>query len=181
MYFHRSILFCLFIATQPILAPAVLAQEVLAQSETTTESAANATINHLAPTTRASLKTITFQATANLSDTLIFGLLTGADAMTGMAFLVANTASAMAVYFPYELGWNYLGPPPEATTTDTIVTKTAGYQAITGIRNLVLSYAFSGTLASSATFVIAVIAVDSVIYMANEYVWDWISPRAVTP
>jgi hypothetical protein len=76
------------------------------------------------------------------------------------------------------LVWDYLGPPPEAITTDTIVTKTAGYQAITGVRNLLLSYTFSGALLSSATFVVAVIAVDSAIYMANEYIWAWISPRS---
>jgi len=131
----------------------------------------------LSPTTRASFKTATFQTAANLSDVLVFGALVGATATTSMVFLVANTASAIVVYFPYELAWDTLGPPPETTTTQTVAAKTAGYQAITGVRNLALSYAFSGVLLSSATFMAAAIAVDAVIYVLNEYAWDIFRPR----
>jgi hypothetical protein len=127
--------------------------------------------------TRASLKTITFQAAANLSDTLIFSTLVGLDTTSSVAFLFANTASAMAVYFPYELTWDFFGPSIENTTTSTIAIKTGFYQAITSARNLALSYSFSGSLLPSASFVIAAMAIDSIIYVANEYTWDIISPR----
>jgi len=127
--------------------------------------------------TRASLKTVTFQAAANLSDTLIFSFLIGTDATTSVAFLFANTASAMAIYFPYELAWDFFGPPSKEMTTNIIAIKTGFYQTITGARNLALSYAFSGSLLPSATFVVTAIAIDSVIYATNEYVWDNISPR----
>lgn len=127
--------------------------------------------------TRASLKTVTFQAAANLSDTLIFSILIGTDATTNIAFLFANTATAMAVYFPYELIWDVFGPPSRETTTGLIAIKNGFYQTITGARNLTLSYAFSGSLLPSTTFVITAIAIDSVIYATNEYIWDNISPR----
>ncbi|KOR30417.1 hypothetical protein TI04_05950 [Achromatium sp. WMS2] len=142
---------------------------------------ANPNSAYFSPAVRASLKTVTFQAAANLSDTLIFGMLTGADTHTSLAFLFANTASAMAVYFPYELAWNTFGPDPEDTNADTLMLKTGAYQAITGVRNLALSYAFSGEVLSSAAFVVGVVLVDSVIYAANEVAWDIISPRASTP
>lgn len=127
--------------------------------------------------TRTSLKTVTFQAAANLSDTLIFSLLASTDAHTNIAFLFANTATAMAVYFPYELMWDIFGPPTSATTTTLIAIKTGFYQTITSARNLALSYAFSGALLPSISFAISAIAIDSIIYAANEYVWDNISPR----
>ncbi len=128
----------------------------------------------LSPTERATLKTITFQTAANLSDTLVFGALVGASANTSVAFLLANTASAVAVYFPYELAWSTLGPP--TSTTETIAIKTALYQAITSVRNLALGYAFSGAWLPSAAFVGAAMVVDSAIYVANEYLWDIYRP-----
>jgi hypothetical protein len=131
----------------------------------------------LPPATRASLKTVTFQTAANLSDVLVFGALVGATATTSVLFLIVNTASATAVYFPYELAWSIFGPAPAETSGRTIVVKTTGYQVITSIRNLALSYAFSGALLSSAGFMAAAIAIDSVIYAANEYAWDVFSPR----
>jgi len=207
MYLYRIILCCLLVAIQApgVLAQEQLSThpttDVSNKSETVlksqpstdeptpkskaevtttsgTDKAATDNTKHLSSTTRASLKTVTFQTAANLMDTVIFGFLMGADATTSVAFLAANTASAMVAYFPYEIAWDYFGPPPEATTTKTIATKTAGYQVVTGLRNLALSYAFSGTIWSSMAFVVAVIVVDAGIYIANEYIWDWISPRA---
>lgn len=154
--------------TLTLWLPIALAQDDLALDQS---------IPQFSSTTRASLKTVTFQAAANLSDTLIFSVLVGADATTNIAFLFANTASAMVVYFPYELAWDFLGPSTKDTTTHVIAVKTGFYQAITGVRNLALSYSFSGSLLPSTTFVLSTIAVDSVIYAANEYIWDIISPR----
>lgn len=135
--------------------------------------------NNLSNVERATFKTVTFQTAANLSDALIFGTFVGASTTTSALFFFANTASAMAVYFPYELIWNALSPAPETATENIIAIKTATYQFISGIRNLALSYAFSGTLWASAGFTTTAIAVDSLIYVANEYFWDILSPRVV--
>ncbi|CAK0763128.1 DUF2061 domain-containing protein [Gammaproteobacteria bacterium] len=139
------------------------------------------TFSGLPSTERAVFKTASFQTAANLSDTLVFGAIIGATATTGALFLLANTASAVAVYFPYELAWDTFGPPQEATTGKTIAVKTAVYQVITGVRNLGLSYAFSGALLPSTSFVVAAMVVDAVIYVANEYAWDVLSPRTSSP
>jgi hypothetical protein len=138
----------------------------------------NDTLSGLSPPKRAAFKTVTFQTAANLSDTLVFGTIVGATTTTSILFLVANTASAMAVYFPYELAWDVFGPTSEVTTAKTIAVKTTAYQAITSVRNLALSYLFSGALLPSVGFVAAAIAVDAVIYVANDYAWDMFSPRA---
>jgi len=123
------------------------------------------------------MKTMTFQISANLADTLIFGEITGADPTTNALFLIANSSSAVAVYFPYELAWDYYGPPPKLTTVQTLTVKTTLYQLITVVRNLALSYIFSGELLSSVGFAIAAIAVDTTLYLANEHLWDFMVPR----
>ena len=127
---------------------------------------------------RALYKTLTFQTAANLADVVLFGAIVGGTAATGGAFLLANTATAAAVYYPYELAWGALGPGPAATTSETLAAKTIGYQALTAGRNLVLTYAFSGALLTSAGFVVATTAVDAAIYVANELAWDELRPRA---
>lgn len=134
--------------------------------------------SRLSSTERATYKTITFQSAANISDTLIFGTIVGTTATTGALFFVANTASAMMLYFPYELAWDKFGPSPETTTEKTIAIKTTVYQAITAVRNLALGYVFSGALRESVGFMSATIAIDSLIYVANEYIWDIFSPRS---
>ncbi|CAK0754099.1 membrane hypothetical protein [Gammaproteobacteria bacterium] len=141
------------------------------------DSPGNEESHRLSSMERSTFKTVTFQTTANLADALIFGSIVGATATTSALFFLANTASGMAVYFPYELTWNVFGPSQETTTEKTIAIKTVSYQIISGIRNLALSYAFSGALWASAGFMTAAIAVDSVIYVANEYLWDILSPR----
>jgi uncharacterized membrane protein len=124
------------------------------------------------------LKTIAFQTTANLSDAFIFGAITGISATTGVAFFVANYASAMMAYFPYELVWDAFGPSQEEVSGSTYAIKTAGYQAVTGLRNLGLSYAFTGTM--STIFAGTVLLVDAGIYLFNEYAWNIFSPRAAS-
>ena len=166
----------LFTNKSIILSNFVFLREVIAQPKGE-EHTTHDVLSGLSSTERATLKTITFQTAANLSDTLVFGAIVGANTTTSIAFLAANTVSAVAVYFPYELTWNTFGPPTETTTVETIALKTSIYQGITGVRNLALSYAFSGSLLPSASFVGAAIVVDAIIYVANEYVWDRYSPR----
>lgn len=130
----------------------------------------------LPSTLRASLKTIAFQTAANLSDTFIFGAITGISATTGVAFFIANYASALVAYFPYELAWDALGPSQDEITGVTYAVKATGYQAVTALRNLGLSYVFTGAV--STAFVGMVLFVDAGIYIFNEYAWDILSPRA---
>lgn len=127
---------------------------------------------------RAGYKTLTFQTAANLADALLFAAISGTGAGTGAVFLVANTASAAALYYPYELAWTGFGPPPAATDAGTVAVKTVGYQVLTSARNLALSYAFTGALLPSAGFAAAAFAIDSVIYAGNEVGWDMLRPRA---
>ena len=126
---------------------------------------------------RAAYKTLTFQAAAALADVALFGVIFAAGAGTGAAFAVANTTTATALYYPYELAWDRLGPAPAATTPETQATKAVGYQILTSIRNLGLTYAFTGALLPSAGFVAAAFAVDTALYVGNDVVWDTIQPR----
>ena len=126
---------------------------------------------------RAAYKTLTFQTAANLADAALFSLIFGAGVGTGAAFLVANTGTAAALYYPYELAWTALGPPPAATTAETVAVKAVGYQVLTSARNLALTYAFTGALLPSAGFVAVAFAVDTVVYVANDVAWDVFSPR----
>lgn len=127
---------------------------------------------------RAGYKTLTFQTAANLADALLFAAISGTGAGTGVVFLAANTASAALLYYPYEMAWSDFGPPPEATDAQTIAVKTVGYQVLTSVRNLALSYTFTGALLPSAGFAAAAFAMDSVIYAGNEVAWDLFRPRA---
>lgn len=130
---------------------------------------------------RAGYKTLTFQTAANLADALLFAAISGTGAGTGAVFLVANTASAAMLYYPYELTWSGFGPAPEATDARTIAVKTVGYQVLTSARNLALSYAFTGALLPSAGFAAAAFVIDSGIYAGNEVAWDLFRPRAGPP
>lgn len=132
-----------------------------------------ATELHWSSAERASLKTLSFQGAANIADSLIFGGITGADAPTSVLFFIANSASASAVYFPYELAWDNYGP--QEITANNLMVKTSIYQIITTMRNLALSYAFSGTLLSSLDFTVAAIALDTTLYVTNEYLWAFFS------
>ena len=127
---------------------------------------------------RAAYKTLTFQTAANLADAALFAVISGTGPGTGAIFLAANTASAAVLYYPYELAWDALGPPPSATTPQTLALKTVGYQIVTSARNVALSYAFTGALLPSAGFAAAAFAIDSAIYAGNELAWDAFRPRA---
>lgn len=127
---------------------------------------------------RAFYKTLTFQTAANLADSVLFAVVSGTGAGTGAVFLAANTVTAAALYYPYELAWGHLGPAPADTTSAAIAGKAVGYQALTAGRNLALSYAFTGALLPSAGFVAAAFAVDGLIYVANDLAWDAFRPRA---
>lgn len=128
---------------------------------------------------RAAYKTLTFQGAANLADAVLFAVIFGTGAGTGAAFLVANTATATALYYPYELAWDRLGPGPDATTPQSVAGKALGYQVLTAARNLALTYAFTGTLLPSAGFVAAAFAIDGAVYVVNDLAWDAFRPRAV--
>ncbi len=160
-----------------LVFPGMVAAKGVGENEPAVGTTVAENTSGLSSTGRATLKTISFQTAANLSDTIVFGALVGASTQTSIAFLAVNTVSAVAVYFPYELAWNAYGPPPEATTAATVAEKTAIYQAITGVRNLALGYAFSGALLPSASFVVAAFVIDAAVYVANEYVWDVYGPR----
>lgn len=127
---------------------------------------------------RAAYKTLTFQTAANLADVALFGAIFEAGAGTSAIFLVANTATAAMLYYPYELAWDRFGPPPSETTADTLATKAVGYQVLTGARNLALSYVFTGSLLPSAGFAAAAFAIDTAIYATNDVAWDYFRPRA---
>ena len=118
---------------------------------------------------RAAYKTLTFQTVANLADVALFGAIFEAGAGTSAIFLVANTATAAMLYYPYELAWDRFGPPPSETTADTLATKAISYQVLTGARNLALSYFFTGSLLPSAGFAAAAFAID--------VAWDTFRPR----
>ena len=127
---------------------------------------------------RAAYKTLTFQTAANLADAMLFAAIAGTGAATGAVFLVANTVTAAALYYPYERAWDRLGPAPVDITAQTVAAKAMGYQVLTAGRNLALSYAFTGALLPSAGFVAAAFAVDGVVYVANDLAWDAFRPRA---
>lgn len=129
----------------------------------------------LEPNLRAALKTIAFQAVTNLSDTVMFGAITGISASTGVEFFLANSISSMAFYFPYEMAWDEFGPSQEEMTDQMYLIKTASYQVISVVRNLGLTYVFTGTL--SPVFAGTVLLVDAGLYLFNEYAWDILSPR----
>ncbi len=126
---------------------------------------------------RAAYKTLTFQTVANLADAALFAAISGTGAGTGAVFLAANTASAAALYYPYELAWDVFGPTPDASGPRTLAAKTVGYQVLTSARNVALSYAFTGALLPSAGFAAAAFALDSAIYAGNELAWDAFRPR----
>lgn len=126
---------------------------------------------------RAAYKTLTFQTVANLADMALFGAIFEAGAGTSAIFLAANTTTAAMLYYPYEMAWDAFGPPPSATTAETIAAKAVGYQVLTGARNLALSYAFTGALLPSFGFAITAFAMDTAIYAGNDVAWDHFRPR----
>lgn len=159
--------------TAAALAALLLASAAAAKAE----AAETAAAPPLPEWERAAYKTLTFQTAANLADAALFGVIFTTGAGTGAVFLVANTATAAALYYPYELAWDAYGPPPDAGTAQTLAAKTLGYQVLTSARNLALSYAFSGSLLPSLGFVAGAFAVDTVIYAANDLAWDAFRPR----
>lgn len=127
---------------------------------------------------RAAYKTLTFETMAVLGDAALFAVISGTGAGTGAAFLVANVASAVALYYPYESVWNAVGPSPSETSPATLATKTLGYEVLTGARHVALSYAFTGALLPSVRFAAAALVMDTVLYVTNEVAWDYFRPRA---
>lgn len=155
------------------------ATPALAQDATKSEPAP------LSPEERAFYKTLSFQTVANLADVALFSFIVGNGAGASALFLAANTVSAAALYYPYEVAWDVLGPPPvadgptaAADRTKTLAIKTAGYQILTTARNVALSYAFTGAILPSIGFATAAFAMDTVIYAANDIAWDTFRPRA---
>lgn len=165
-------------------APRAIAAAVLAAGLATGAAAqtpggdADAILPPLPDWERAAYKTLTFQTAANLADAALFAVISGTGAGTGAIFLATNTASAAALYYPYELAWTTFGPAPSDTTAETLAVKTVGYQTLTSARNVALSYAFTGALLPSVGFAVTAFAMDSVIYATNEVAWDVFRPRA---
>lgn len=123
-------------------------------------------------------KTLTYQAVANLSDLALYDLVLGGTAVAGAGFFAANAGSAAALYYGYEYAWQVFGPPPEDKTNTTILHKTILYRLLNSSRNFTLGYTFGGGPAAAIGFVAANFATDTVIYVTNEYAWDYFRPAA---
>ena len=126
---------------------------------------------------RALYKTTPSQAAANLADAVVFSFLFDAGLQGGAGFLAANVASAVAVYYPYELAWNALGPAPEDMRGSDLAAKTVGYQVISGLRTFVVAYAFTQAMLPSAGFAAIAAAMGGGVFVVNELAWGLAAPR----
>ncbi len=127
---------------------------------------------------RAAYKTVTFQVLDNLMDGALFAVVLGATAGTSATFIAVNAATTAMLYYPYELGWDTLGPPPSESSAETLAVKTVGYQVLTGARKVAISYALTGSLLPSVGYAAAAFAMDMAIYASNDIAWDVFRPRA---
>jgi len=93
-----------------------------------------------------------------------------------------NVVTAAAAYYAYEVGWNFYGPSirnePPSVVVDVEIRKTLLYRVVSTARNLVLGYAFTGTIATTLSFALVSNVVDGAIYIANEYGWYAYGPTA---
>ncbi len=127
---------------------------------------------------RAAYKTLSFQALDNLADGALFAVIATATAGTSIVFIAANAATTAMLYYPYEVSWDLLGPPPSESSAETLAVKAVGYQVLTGTRKAALSYLLTGSLLPSVGFAAAAFAMDMTIYAGNDVAWDIFRPRA---
>jgi len=132
----------------------------------------------LPPWERALYKTITFQAVANATDLLLFETLIGGHALLLGGFVVTNAATAAGLYYGFEYLWQHNGPPLDETTEVTIAKKSILFQAVNSGRIFLLGYTLGATAPAAGMLAGSVFVTDTLVYYANEYVWDILRPIA---
>lgn len=128
-------------------------------------------------------KTITYEAAANLADvplysTVLVGAQTGA-----VLFNTVNVATAAAAYFAYEVAWNLYGPQITEAPSNAVrleIEKTLLYRVVSSARNVVLAYALTGSPSITLGFLAISNAIDTVVYISNEYGWYRYGPPVAT-
>jgi uncharacterized membrane protein len=128
-------------------------------------------------------KTITYEAAANLADvplysTVLVGAQTGA-----VLFNAVNVVTAAAAYYTYEVGWNLYGPQidPAASNAVTVeIEKTLLYRVVSSARNVALAYVLTGSPSVTLGFLAISNAIDTVVYVGNEYGWYKYGPPMAT-
>ena len=120
-------------------------------------------------------KTITYEVFTTIGDLVLYYAVLGGVGVTGGAWFTAvNTASA-ATYYVYEAAWNLYGPLirdlPPSTAVNVELIKTLGYRVVNTAGDLVIGYAFSGTITASIGYALLGNISDGALYLANEYAW----------
>jgi uncharacterized membrane protein len=124
-------------------------------------------------------KTVTYQTAVNLADAVLFYGLLHANGPATLGFVVANAASAATVYYGFEYAWQTAGAILGPETEPSLAEKTTVFQTLNAGRFFTVSYAFGGGLVGSAVLTAAATAVDTAIFVTNEYSWGPIQPQPV--
>jgi uncharacterized membrane protein len=128
-------------------------------------------------------KTITYEFFANLADIPLYAWVAGVPVAGTGLFTAVNVTTAAAAYYVHEVLWNVYGPPMQEsaeTALEVGIEKVIVYRVVSTARNVVLIYAFGGTLSANITFALLSNVVDATIYAANEYGWYAFGPPVET-
>ena len=126
-------------------------------------------------------KTITYEVFTTIGDlVLYYAVLGGVGATGGGLFTAVNTSTEAATYYVYEAAWNLYGPLirdlPPSTAVNVELIKTLGYRVVNTAGDLVIGYAFSGSITAGIGYALLGNISDGALYLANEYAWNAYGP-----
>jgi uncharacterized membrane protein len=128
-------------------------------------------------------KTITYETAANLADVPLYStVLVGAQA-GALLFNSVNVVTAAAAYYSYEVVWDLYGPQITTKPSNAVkveIEKTLLYRVVSSARNVVLAYALTGSPSVTIGFLAISNAIDTVVYVGNEYAWYRYGPPVAT-
>ena len=128
-------------------------------------------------------KTITYEAAANLADVPLYStVLVGAQG-GAVLFNTVNVATAAAAYYTYEVAWNLYGPRITEAPSNAVrleIEKTLLYRVVSSARNVALAYTLTGSPSITLGFLAISNAIDTVVYVGNEYGWYRYGPPVAT-
>jgi uncharacterized membrane protein len=122
-------------------------------------------------------KTLIYVSVASLID-LTIGYVVSGGLATGTAIAVVNSASGWVLYHLHETAWA-AAAPPDPSSADIAVTRTATFTAANSIRLLGIGLLFTQSVATSVGFLVLNAAGDAGAYVVTDRIWSYVvSPQA---
>jgi len=129
-------------------------------------------------------KALSFEMVSSLGEAAVFLVVYGGAVETyGLVFAV-SLATASAAYILHDYAWEGIlthiwlqpdGQPMARDNAAVIASKAASYRVVSSSRSFVVgNWLGAADLALSASFALGVAALDTAVYIANEYLFAWL-------